>query len=276
MKILSIDVGIKNLAFCLLERGVCICKWDVIDLTEGLKKGCDIVDKAGKCTHDAKFTKNGVYYCLKHSKKEKYMSPVSVPKQNQLNKLSFNELNELSKKHEIMCTETTRKRELVKEIHQHFILNCFEVVEIKNASDIDLVILGKKLKSRFDEIFADSGVIERIVIENQISPIANRMKTLQGMIAQYFIMKNSDVEIEFVSASNKLKGDDEVSQEESKNLSYNERKKLSISRCQDIIQKKYVEWYQFFINNKKKDDLADAFLQGKWYIDNIRSRSGSL
>ena len=29
-----------------------------------------------------------------------------------------------------------------------------------------------------------------VIIENQISPIANRMKTIQGMITQYFIMKN--------------------------------------------------------------------------------------
>ena len=35
-------------------------------------------------------------------------------------------------------------------------------------------------------------------------PIANRMKTIQGMIAQYFIDKNVKL-IKFISASNKLK-----------------------------------------------------------------------
>ena len=28
-----------------------------------------------------------------------------------------------------------------------------------------------------------------------------------------------------------------------------------------IKEKNYTEWYQFFINNKKKDDLSDAFLK---------------
>ena len=276
MKILSIDVGIKNLAYCLMERGLTICKWDVIDLTADLKKQCNITDKNGKCTSCAKFMKNGIYYCLKHSKKEKYMVPTSKLKQTQLNKLNIDELNELIKKHDIVCSDSTKKRDIIKENNDYFINNCFENVEHKNASDIDLVILGKKLKVNFDDAFNDCSDIDRIVIENQISPIANRMKTLQGMIAQYFIMKNINVEIEFVSASNKLKGEDIIEQTESKELTYNQRKKLSVSRCQDIIQKNYVEWYQFFVNNKKKDDLADAFMQGRWYLRNIRTRSGSL
>ena len=33
--------------------------------------------------------------------------------------------------------------------------------------------------------------ITHVFIENQISPIANRMKTIQGMLAQYFIMKSN-------------------------------------------------------------------------------------
>ena len=45
-----------------------------------------------------------------------------------------------------------------------------------------------------------------VIIENQIGPLAIRMKTIQGMIVQYFIMSNLNVEhIEFISASNKLK-----------------------------------------------------------------------
>jgi hypothetical protein len=40
MRILSIDVGIKNLAFCLLENDK-IAKWDVINLaTQDASDGC--------------------------------------------------------------------------------------------------------------------------------------------------------------------------------------------------------------------------------------------
>ena len=47
--------------------------------------------------------------------------------------------------------------------------------------------------------------ITHVVIENQLSPIANRMKTIQGMLAQYFIMIDENIDIQFISSSNKLK-----------------------------------------------------------------------
>ena len=58
-------------------------------------------------------------------------------------------------------------------------------------------------------MFKDSlGDIDRVIIENQISPIANRMKTVQGMLSQYFLMSNDKLDIEFISSINKLKDDD--------------------------------------------------------------------
>ena len=105
--------------------------------------------------------------------------------------------------------------------------------------------------------------IDKVLIENQISPIANRMKTVQGMIAQFFIMKNLTANnIEFVSATNKLK-----SFIGSKKTTYKERKTLSISVTLELI-KKELHWHKFFEKHNKKDDLADCFLQGLWYLKN--------
>ena len=48
---------------------------------------------------------------------------------------------------------------------------------------------------------------------------------------------------------------------------YNQRKKMGVEKCSQLIKENnYTEWYQFFLNNKKKDDLSDAFLQGIWFI----------
>ena len=89
MKILSIDVGIKNLALCLfsiikndndtcdgekvsdtiLEKEIKIIKWDVINLTQRETAKCCGKDKDQDCLSEVKFSKNGKYYCLKHSKK---------------------------------------------------------------------------------------------------------------------------------------------------------------------------------------------------------------
>ena len=132
--------------------------------------------------------------------------------------------------------------------------------------------------THFNALFSEEDQIDHVIIENQISPIANRMKTIQGMIAQYFIMSDVSVEhIEFVSSINKLKefgADTSTSTNkiipDKKKLNYSDRKKLGISRCLNILTNdfRFQEKSDFFISHKKKDDLADCFLQGLWFIQN--------
>ena len=79
-----------------------------------------------------------------------------------------------------------------------------------------MIDCGKLLKKHLDKHFSDKN-IDKIIIENQIGPLALRMKMLQGMITQHFIENGND-DIEFINASNKLK--DFIS----KKTTYNERK----------------------------------------------------
>ena len=50
---------------------------------------------------------------------------------------------------------------------------------------------------------------------------------------------------------------------------YNKRKKVAIERTHEHLKTEEVnrEWLPLFEGSKKKDDLADTFLQGKSYID---------
>jgi hypothetical protein len=92
------------------------------------------------------------------------------------------------------------------------------------------------------------------------------MKTIQGMIVQYFIMSNLIVEhIEFISASNKLKDCDAKDK-----AKYSDRKKLGIAKCLETITNdfRFNEHIDYFNSHKKKDDLSDSFLQGIWFINN--------
>ena len=270
MKILSIDVGIKNLAFCLLDHHS-VEKWGVVDLTEDLRQKCCFKNKGVSCTADAKFIKNDSMFCLRHAKKQvDILIPTKEMKKSHMNKLSIMDLQALADRHEIPYLPSTKKKELIDDLSNYFEKQAFSEVDNVSASDIDLVLVGKTLKEKFNSLFDDVEELERVVIENQISPIANRMKTLQGMIAQYFIMKDESIIIDFVSASNKLKLciEDETEKVEINDLTYNQRKKLGVTRCEKIVKDNYIEWYQFFTNNRKKDDLADAFLQGKWYLTN--------
>ena len=281
MKILSIDVGIKNLAFCLLSTPSTvgsevqslqsptgldtfqIAKWDIVNLSQPTEEvKCGEMDKTKICGKLAKFMKNEKCFCLKHSKKQPFLIPSSDLKPSFINKQKLKSLQEIATKHKIPYDNNNiKKAELVILINNYILEKCFEPIDKTNASKVDLVTIGRNIQKKLDSIFSeDMLTISNVIIENQISPIANRMKTIQGMIAQYFIMRNEDIQIDFISAGNKLKDCDIELKSK-----YSDRKKLSIQVCLDNIDQ---EWISFFKSHSKKDDLADSFLQGLWFINN--------
>ena len=275
MKLLSIDVGIKNLSFCLFDihspdqksNHLKVIKWDNIDLSEKTESKCIEIDKNGLCDKPAKFTKDGKCYCLKHSKKQAFLQPTTDLKPSYINKQKIQNLIDIADKYKIKYENPPKKANLVALINDFISNNCFTAIAKTNACKVDLVTIGRNIQNKFDEILCDHlSSIETIIIENQIGPIANKMKTIQGMISQYFIMKNNNIQIEFISASNKLK--DFLPKEKEEKLDYKQRKKLGIQTCLEIITTdfRFKDWETFFNKHQKKDDLSDCFLQGMWFI----------
>lgn len=261
MKIISIDVGIKNLAYCLMDynhENYCILDWDVIDLCNNKAITCTQHLKKKPCSKQATFHKMEDYYCNTCAKKNNFFLPYTTYVKTQKT-ISHKKLVEIIQTTDIPFTKDTNKEELLKLIDQH----CLKPIHKTSANDMNLIELGISLKKKIDTMPSLYNV-DKVLIENQVSPIANRMKTLQGMIAQYYIMKNVN-DIEFISACNKLK------KFITTKTSYAERKKLSIKITKELLRKN--EWsnqLNYFEKHKKKDDLADAFLQSLWYISNIK------
>ena len=245
MKTLSIDVGIKHLAYCVFDSDFKITKWGICNLT-----GFDVV-KCIVCKKKAKYQKNDDSYCKIHAKNKKYKIP-----RFKLTKIKKMKLVELKENFEL--NEKIRKKDALERILTDMSNNYYECIEYKNCKDYDMVEIGKNMTQQFDELFLD---IDCILVENQIGPLANRMKTLQGMVMQYFISKGA-VDIKQISSSNKL------SLFVDKKTTYNERKKLSIEITKQLIYSNnmYVPWVEYFNASKKKDDLADSFLQGISYF----------
>lgn len=285
-KIVSIDVGISRLAFCLFSNSInkdnanpnqyTIHKWAIVNLT----KTSDTVITCSLCDNLAKYEKTGIKYCTKHCKKTPGLLPSPELKPSKINKLKLADLVSLANKYNIPYSATItppKKAELVAIIHQYIKENGFQPIEKTNASALDLNVIGRNIKENFNALFADDiDEICEVVIENQLSPMAIRMKTIQGMISQYFIMKNDDICIRFVNASNKLKGI-VITEEMGAPEDYKDRKDLSIHTCKQIINAdpQYVGtvWPEFINKKRKKDgiaDLADCFLQGLWHIGNSK------
>lgn len=312
-QILSIDVGIKNLSFCLfeintnintiLEKDITVLKWDNIDLTkeDDIGTKCVYIDDPNikktktksksnaksleqasePCGKPAKFIKDNNCYCLKHSKLTNYIQPTADLKQSFLNKQTLQKLIDIANKYKIINTlevpdyKSYKKAQLLTLIKEFSDQKCLLEIKKSNASKIDLVTIGRNIQHRFDDILCDYLLtIDTIIIENQIGPIANKMKTIQGMLSQYFIMKNNNISIDFISATNKLKDfialekEKEKDKEKKDKMDYKERKKMGIQICSNFVTNdaRFSNWNTFFSKHQKKDDLSDCFLQGMWYI----------
>tara|TARA_R110002074_G_scaffold209983_3_gene378995 strand:- start:1165 stop:1992 length:828 start_codon:yes stop_codon:yes gene_type:complete len=269
MKILSIDVGMKHLAFCLFdiqEAGTFkIQLWDVVNLcSEENEKMCMGKTKKNICCNKlAKFHKNNEFFCKTHAKNNKYLVPTNDLKPVKIRKLNIKPLKKLIEKYEIKVDlKKPLKKDYLNIFLEHVDKNYYSFIEKIKANSLNLVTLGRNMKTHFTKIL-DGVELQCVIVENQIGPLALRMKTLQGMIMQHFIERNCSI-IEEISPMNKLKD------YTTKKTNYNERKKLGI----EITLKKLEEineistWQTHFVKHKKKDDLADSFLQGLWYINN--------
>lgn len=270
MIILSFDVGIKNLAYCLISINLekqdddinflQILKWDVIDLSRTItesgleteKKTCCKCKKiASYCTHsNAMLPEDVKKYCKKHAEETQLPMHTRLLKSNSKN-------------------------------GQNPYLIPLSVINKKiSCNKIDIVELGKNLKSHFDSIFKEYiDKIDAIIIENQIGNLAGRMNVLQGMISQYFIMRDL-TRIEFISATNKLKLFKGVIQNQTQNhfeleniietekKLYKMRKDAGKKVCRSLLlfYQPLSIWIKDYDEHKKRDDLADCFLQGYYYM----------
>ena len=285
-----------------IQKVVCTCH---LKTKVPKKKVENIVIKT--CGKTAKYQKNGEFFCEKHAcSHETYLIPKKEHSPASLKKLKVDGLMELANKYGVFSKNTnnnsekidalfaqkreqvlipTTKKDILEKTLAFFDEKCFQVLQVskkKTANETDLLSIGRnmtRLLDQYPELVESPGTY--VILENQISTIANRMKTIQGMLAQYFIMRGRpDIYIEFVSSANKLKDFPKTnalgaaSGESSgaataaaTSNSYKQHKKDGITFCKQFLEKNstWTPW-SYALESVKRDDLADSFLQGIWYL----------
>ena len=249
MNILSIDIGIKHLAHCLLhleDNKVTILDWEVVNLTKEEPIKCEM------CQNKATYTCSKGSYCKVHTRKLPFFVMSKDYPLEKLSKKSFPELIEIADHYRDtkpwvgLKYNTKSKSSLLKDLKVIKDTKLFTTTTKTKTKDYDVVTLGRTIRDKYDERFKHYS-IETIVIENQLGNIAPRMKSIQGMVIQYFIMKNQE-KIECVSATNKLK---RFIQKSSK---YAERKKkgMEVTKQSMEVHEELCEWKSHYASHKKK------------------------
>ena len=178
---------------------------------------CKGINKNNKfCNKSAKYFKCNNYYCKIHAKNKNYKIPNF--RTYSLNKLSLKKLRSFATEHDLSFNKLSKKQQCYNEIMLDISNNYFNTVSTVSTKDLNLIDYGINMKELFKKNF-DYDNIDLILIENQIGPLALRMKSLQGMIIQHFIENNIN-NIICINSNNKLK--DFLG---NKKTTYNERKK---------------------------------------------------
>lgn len=295
MKIISFDVGIKNMAYCVFTLDpdsksstelhpydINILDWNVIDLiesgeTEEVPKTCKGILKNKKpCRSKAKYEKGEHCFCEKHAKTSDFIVPTKQCSPKYIKKLKMGELHKIIENEHISGVDSSDKRpQLLEKILNFYENKCLVLLvsKKKRADECSLITIGQRIKQSFDAIPAMQDVT-RVLIENQISTIASRMSIIQGLLTQYFIMRHDDTSfelfLEFISSKNKLKMFSEkqpITKETTTSQKYRQHKTDSVTYSKQILNKysKLTRWLPV-LDTLKKDDLADCFLQGIWYM----------
>lgn len=302
--ILSFDVGIIHLAYCFFtkkeykekdlsgnEKSVYkwdIIDWSLIDLTDRDELKCLVCNKIATLqqTNDSILK----YYCKVHAKQ---VNSKPLPYEEIYDKLEKKKIGGCcfilgaSNCCDKNCTIKDKNNNTfcgshAKKMYQT-LTNDIKMKPLKktNVSSMDFddtrLKLINILENKKHLLNADV-----VVIENQPSFKNPRMKSISALLYDYYIIRgvidkertNSNIKrVKFMSPSNKIKlaSDGETQQivklkssHESK--AYKLTKSLAVKYTQDLL-KHLPEWLKHFNSYKKKDDLADAFLQGAYYFE---------
>lgn len=270
---LGFDMGIRNLAYCMVEHTDDtwnILHWDNIDLLENgqssqISNQCVACSSKAQYIHDDKRWCKG---CATNTKKKRTLllkpSVPILPCQQ-----DAKSLRNLAVSIEIEGAKKLKKDELLAKL-SHLYLMPWKPQKSTDASLTDIRRAMDKWLQTMLHTFSKSSVIR---LENQPVMKGPTMKSVQIILFTLLghrLEKDYDWKgsLEFVHAGTKTKNapvipvSDSLTSAQADGAAYRARKKTAETDVLDILTKlsSSSPWLAFFQSRKKKSDLADAFL----------------
>lgn len=247
-KVLSFDIGIKNLAFCILDSNTNVIALDNCNLLEPVA-----ITSCNNCKVKASFTVNTAHYCKRHVPKTHTVLKELCTKKLPSNKV----LKELVKTHECPIKKQTNEA-CLEALSQKFAMP-FEQAKQANASKLSLELIHDALRQFVKEKWHVFKGCTHILLENQPVFKNPHMKSVQVLLfatlREAFLQHSEIPEYHFVHAKKKV-GDAPAGDE-----GYAERKSKSEERVKALFESKQIvnaALYEAFLKSKKKSDMADA------------------
>lgn len=304
MSIISWDVGVIHLAYCILKKKkktVKILDWNIIDLLENdrVRLTCCAVTKKDKvCGKKAMYQVMSPYesrtsgFCKTHidqskeiwseedtdnlfkiTSKQKKCTHIKSTSDEQCGK-NAKYYDKLDKNY--YCTPHYKSK-----LNKYNNLYCAKAIKNTSVADYPTAKLQLNLINKLDSLvehFAELKV-DQVVIENQPSFKNPKMKSISNTLFDYFMIRgyidkphglNISL-VKFMCPNNKLKVNEDNTIEvfkanKNKKNKYKLTKELSVKYTRQLIDDNK-EMLEFFESCKKKDDICDAYLQGLYYLN---------
>jgi hypothetical protein len=244
-KVLAFDIGIRNLAFCVLENQQVLALQNISLIQEADPIHC------GQCKVKASYQVGEQYTCKRHVPKTHQILP-------ELSKKTSNKiLKELVKTHECPVLGSTNERYLAS-LATRFALPVTQPKSI-NASKMPLEQIHDALRSFVVDCWPIFSGCTHVLLENQPAFKNPHMKSVQillfATLREQFLSHGETPQYQFVHAKKK------VSDAAKGDAGYAERKNKSEARLVTLFESGLIQgatWYEAWKAAKKQSDMADA------------------
>ena len=150
-------------------------------------------------------------------------------------------------------------------IHDDDTIKHWDIITIPNGYNETMCINVVKELDKYPHMLD----VEQVVIEKQPAK-NNKMRIMEHLLTSYYVIKGINSETSSIKKVKVYSAKFKLGSSTFKGIrNYSARKKLAITRCQEFLNRseQKEEFVQKFKNSKKKDDLADSFLQGLSFLD---------
>jgi hypothetical protein len=247
-KALAFDIGIKNLAYCILENDKSVLALENCSLLEPVEHTLCFMCKA-----KASYTADNKVFCKRHIPG----THTILPELSQKKLPPIKTLRELIKTHECENLGTTKEK-CLESLGKKFALP-FEQPKQQNASKTSLEEIHDALRTFVQDKWTVFSNCTHVLLENQPAFKNPHMKSVQVLLfatlREKFLTCGQIPEYHLVHAKKKVgdapKGDE----------GYTERKNKSEERLKALFENGTVinsDIYATWQKAKKKSDMADA------------------